>query len=112
MQMGQTNMGRNMMNNSMGAGIPSMPDRVTRNLNSMAPKMSSSNMSTNMMNSQGNVAGIAKTPVVEDKFKKAASEDRFKNVRMDKDPAKQIMNSAGQNVIQNKIRGVGDLSSR
>lgn len=52
---------------------------------------------------QSNIAGITNMPKIE---------DRFKNVRMDKSPAKQIMNSAGQNIIQNKIRGVNDYSSR
>ena len=54
-------------------------------------------------NVKGNIAGITNMPKIE---------DRFKNVRMDKSPAKQIMNSAGQNVIQNKIRGVEDYSSK
>lgn len=114
MQMGQTNMGSRIMNNNMGSGMPSMPDRVTRNLNNMTPppKGPTANFNVSMVNQQKGIAGISKTPMMEDRFKKAQSEDRFKNVKMDKDPAKQIMNSAGQNVIQNKIRGVGDISAR
>lgn len=99
MQFGQNNM----FNRNMNSNAGSMPNMVnpSRNLANMTPP--SNSISNN--NGKVNVAGINKMP----EFDRSS---RFKNVKMDKDPAKQIMNSAGQNMIQNKIRGVNDLSAR
>lgn len=97
----QTNNGNSMMSNK----IPTMPNMgnmidTHRNLNNTAQH--SGPMSSNFAGNNANIAGISKMPQMEDKFK---------NVKIDRDPAKQIMNSAGQNVIQNKIRGVRDISA-
>ena len=75
---------------------------ISRNqiLNNMNVKLT---YPSNNDNIKSNIAGVTNIPKIE---------DRFKNVRMDKSPAKEIMNSAGQNIIQNKIRGVNDYSSR
>lgn len=54
-------------------------------------------------NLNNNIAGINNMPKME---------DRFKNIKIDKSRAIQIMNSAGQNIIQNKIRGVNDFSTK
>lgn len=99
MQFGQNNMFNRNMNNSAN----SMPNLVnpSRNLANITPP--SNSMANNTR--RANVAGINKMP----QFDRSS---RFKNVKMDRDPAKQIMNSAGQNMIQNKIRGVGDISAR
>lgn len=101
MQFGQNNMfNRNMNNNSCN-----MPNLVnpSRNLANMTPPSNTRPISNN--NRGANIAGINKMPQFD-------RNSRFKNVKMDRDPAKQIMNSAGQNMIQNKIRGVGDASVR
>ena len=97
----QMNNGNSMMSNR----TPSMPNMGNmidshRNLNNTSQH--SGPMSSNFGSNKANIAGISKMPQME---------DRFKNVKIDKDPAKQIMNSAGQNVIQNKIRGVRDISA-
>ena len=54
-------------------------------------------------NLNNNIAGINNMPKME---------DRFKNIKIDKSRAIQIMNSAGQNIIQNKNRGVNDFSTK
>lgn len=97
MQFGQTNMGSHMMNNNNSNNMGNMINQ-NRNLSDMNVRITSSPTSNN-------IAGINKIP----QFNR---EDRFKNVKIDRNPAKQIMNSAGQNMIQNKIRGVGDISAK
>ena len=79
----------------------SMSNTINRNqsLNVSNTRITYPNSSIN--NVKSNIAGITNMPKIE---------DRFKNVRMDKSRAIQIMNSAGQNIIQNKIRGVDDYS--
>ena len=54
-------------------------------------------------NLNNNIAGINNMPKMD---------DRFKNIKIDKSRAIQIMNSAGQNIIQNKNRGVNDFSTK
>ena len=49
-------------------------------------------------NQPSNVAGMSKMPTQQDRFKSV--------VRDNSGPAKQIMNSQGQNMIHNEFRGI------
>lgn len=101
MQFGQNNMFNRNVNNSSG-NMPNLASS-SRNLANMTPPSNTRPMPNN--NRGTNIAGISKMPQFD-------HSSRFKNVKVDRNPAKQIMNSAGQNMIQNKIRGVGDISAR
>lgn len=103
MQFGQMNMSNNVMRNNINNSANNMNGIVNpnRNLNNMNVRITSGPSNAN----KANIAGINSIPQFD-------RDSRFKNVKIDKSPAKQIMNSAGQNLIQNKIRGVGDISAR
>lgn len=105
MQFGQMNMGNNVMKNNINSNINNGMGMVNpnRNLANMNVRITSG--PSNVNSSKANIAGINNIPQFD-------RDSRFKNVKMDKSPAKQIMNSAGQNLIQNKIRGVGDISAK
>lgn len=57
-----------------------------------------------MPNKPSNVSGINKAPTsISGLNKMPAKQDPFKNVKIDRQLSKQIMNSSGENVIRNKI---------
>ena len=88
-----------MFNNGFGYG--------QNNFNPAAKNMQSGNIAglnkgpssvAGINNGPSNVAGMSKMPT---------QQDRFQNVVRDNSgPAKQIMNSQGQNMIHNDFRGI------
>lgn len=105
MQFGQINMGNNVMKSNINSNISNSGNMVNPNKNLANMNVRITSGASNLSTSKVNIAGINNMPQFD-------RESRFKNVKMDKNPAKQIMNSAGQNLIQNKIRGVGDISAK